>query len=99
MLPASLIALLIGAPGAFALGWTLRRIAEPRIHVVLFAAYGALFGTLVAWMAAAILGFGRESTAVFLFLPFVVACSAAFGIERSRAIRRLTPAPSPSRAR
>lgn len=44
VVPASLVALVAGAPGAYALGRAMRRVPHVAAHVALFAAYGALVG-------------------------------------------------------
>lgn len=47
IVPASIVALVIGAPGAYAIGRRLRISSRVRVHVAAFAAYGALLAVLV----------------------------------------------------
>ncbi|MFS0714706.1 hypothetical protein ABC195_12540 [Microbacterium sp. 2P01SA-2] len=47
ILPASVVALAIGAPGAYVLGRLLRRSPHVPIHLAIFAAYGVLVSVVV----------------------------------------------------
>lgn len=54
ILPASVVALVIGAPGAYGLGRWLRRSPRVPVHLAVFAAYGALLSVVVTALYAVI---------------------------------------------
>ncbi|MDD7930006.1 hypothetical protein PUW81_006215 [Microbacterium sp. NM3R9] len=47
ILPSSAVAIVVGAPGAYAIGRRLRTSSRVRLHVTAFAAYGALLAVVV----------------------------------------------------
>lgn len=80
ILPASAVALVLGIPGAYALGRRLRSSSRTGVHVAAFAGYGAVLGSIMsalfvvlvsrdpgsAWLALAMLLINAPVTAIGL---------------------------------
>lgn len=104
ILPASLVALVIGAPGAYVLGRRLRSSSRTGVHLVAFAGYGALLASLMTMLVVLIIA--RDSSAVFLarIMLLVNAPAGAVGVAGAwlftvrEALRSDRAASEPSRA-
>ncbi|UOE45262.1 hypothetical protein [Agromyces larvae] len=93
VLVVSLVALAVGSPGAWLLGWCLRRSDRIRVHVIAFAGYGVAFGVMFAWSLGWMLS-GRTGLDTVVFRsPFIAASGAAAALGRYRAIVRTRPKP------
>ncbi|QEO15833.1 hypothetical protein FLP10_16450 [Agromyces intestinalis] len=97
VLPASIAALLAGAPPAWLLGWSLRRVGSASAHVVAFGVYGTVLGIAMTWATFAVLWPSTSSAALAAMTmpaaPFVAASAISVALGRHGAILRTRPAP------
>lgn len=73
--PTGFVATVLGSPAAFLIGFVLRRQARDAVHVIAFAAYGALVGTVTVF----IIGGHQFDAATTLTYGIPAAAAVALG--------------------